>query len=148
MERFIEPFLTGALSLSPEELETKLSKSDTFIHALARYTRDRKVMRDQLIALLLAGRDTTASSLSWTFLELARNPHVVQKLKAEISEVVGDDGTPPSYQQIKDMRYLTHTINETLRLYPVVPFQCTSSIEGHELASGRWTGWYESGGHP
>jgi hypothetical protein len=55
---FVEPFIDDALRLSPEELVTK-SVSDvgyTFLHSLAAYTRDRKVLRDQLIAVLLAGR--------------------------------------------------------------------------------------------
>lgn len=136
MEDFIEPYITEALSLSPAELESKLSRNDTFIHALARYTRDRKVMRDQLVALLLAGRDTTAATLSWLFLELAKNPQVVEKLRAEIAQVLGDDGRPPNYQDIKDMKYLTHVINETLRLYPVVPFNVRSSLVDTTLPHG------------
>ena len=136
MEQFIEPFITEALSMSPEELDSKLSRSDTFIHALARYTRDRKVMRDQLTALLLAGRDTTAGTLSWVFLELAKNPRVVEKLRAEIVEFLGEDGRPPTYQDIKDMKYLTYTINETLRLYPVVPFNVRSALTDTSLPRG------------
>lgn len=136
MAHFIEPFITEALSMSPEELDSKLSKSDTFIHALARYTRDRKVMRDQLIALLLAGRDTTAGTLSWVFLELAKNPRAVNKLRAEIKEFLGEDGRPPTYQDIKDMKYLTYTINETLRLYPVVPFNVRSALTDTSLPRG------------
>ncbi|KAK7885389.1 hypothetical protein LTR67_010567 [Exophiala xenobiotica] len=136
VEAFIEPFITDALALSPAELESKLSRSDTFIHALARFTRDRKVMRDQLFALLLAGRDTTASTLSWLFLELAKNPRVVDKLQAEIDGFLGKDGRPPSYQDIKDMKYLNHTINETLRLYPVVPFNVRASLTDTSLPHG------------
>ncbi|EXJ95308.1 hypothetical protein A1O1_00428 [Capronia coronata CBS 617.96] len=136
MEQFIEPFITEALSMSPEELESKLSRSDTFLHALARHTRDRKVVRDQLVALLLAGRDTTASTLSWLFLELAKNPRVVDKLREEILEVLGQDGRPPTYQEVKDMKYLTYTINETLRLYPVVPFNVRSALTDTTLPHG------------
>ena len=136
MDEFMEPYIEQALSLSPEELETKLSKSDTFIHSLARYTRDPKLMRDQLTAILLAGRDTTASSLSWTFLELARNPQVVSKLKSEIVDTLGSRGRPPSYQEIKDMKYLTYIINETLRLYPAVPFNVRNSLTDTCLPHG------------
>ena len=52
------PFIEDALRLSPMELEKK-TKSDygyTFLHALASYTRDRKMLRDQIISVLLAGR--------------------------------------------------------------------------------------------
>lgn len=136
MEHFIEPFITEALAMSPAELESKLSRSDTFIHALARYTRDPKVMRDQLTALLLAGRDTTAATLSWLFLELSKNPRVVEKLRTEIVETLGNDGRPPTYQDIKDMKYLTHAINETLRLYPVVPFNVRAALADTTLPRG------------
>src|SRR5947209_6924714 len=67
LERFISPFISRTLSLPPSELD-KLSKSDkdfTFLHSLARSTRDAKVIRDQLMAVLIAGRDTTAATLSW-----------------------------------------------------------------------------------
>ncbi|KAL2401007.1 Cytochrome P450 monooxygenase pvhE [Exophiala dermatitidis] len=101
-----------------------------------RLGRDRKVVRDQLVALLLAGRDTTASTLSWLFLELAKNPQVVETLRAEIFEFLGKDGRPPTYQEIKDMKYLTYTINETLRLYPVVPFNVRSALTDTTLPHG------------
>jgi cytochrome P450 len=136
MDKFMQPFIAETLALSPEELESKLSKSDTFIHAMARFTRDPKMIRDQITSLLLAGRDTTASTLSWLFLELSRNPRVVEKLRAEIKDMLGDSGRPPTYQEIKDMRYLTWTINETLRLYPVVPFNVRTALKDTTLPHG------------
>ena len=136
MDRFIEPWITEALSLSQEELDTKLSKSDTFLHALARRTRDRKVIRDQLVALLLAGRDTTSTTMSWMILELARKPAVVKKLRQEIADNVGTNGERPSYENIKNMKYLTWIINETLRLYPVVPFNVRTSLTDTTLPRG------------
>lgn len=138
MDKFIEPWITEALSLSQSELDQKLSKKDTFLHALARRTRDRKVIRDQLVALLLAGRDTTSTTLSWMILELARNPAVVAKLRAEIKEQVGSNPRKarPSYDNIKNMKYLTWIINETLRLYPVVPFNVRTSLTDTTLPRG------------
>src|SRR5271168_1219862 len=133
---FIEPYITEALQCSPAELERKLSKTDSFLHALARYSRDRKLIRDQLVAILLAGRDTTASSLSWAFLELARNPGAVEKMRAEIIEHLGPNGRKPTYEDIKDMEYLTAVINETLRLYPVVPFNVRTSLVDTTLPRG------------
>lgn len=121
--------------MSQDELSEKLSKSDTFIHALARFTRSRKVIRDQLTAILLAGRDTTAATLSWTFLELARRPAVVQKLRREILDMIGEN-TPPTYENLKDMKYLTYVINETLRLYPAVPFNVRTALVDTSLPRG------------
>lgn len=136
MDRFIEPWISEALNTSQEELDSKFSKKDTFLHALARRTRDRKVIRDQLVALLLAGRDTTSTTMSWMILELARKPAVVAKLRKEIADVVGSRGERPTYENTKDMKYLTWIINETLRLYPVVPFNVRTSLTDTTLPRG------------
>jgi cytochrome P450 len=136
VEAFIEKYITQTLALTPSELDQKSSKSDTFVHALARFTRSRKVIRDQIMAVLLAGRDTTASSLSWAFLELARNPRVVEKLRSEIVNQLGASGRPPTYQDIKNMKYLTYIINETLRLYPVVPYNMRNALVDTTLPRG------------
>ncbi|KAK0846669.1 hypothetical protein LTR03_006750 [Friedmanniomyces endolithicus] len=137
INRFVGNYIDRALQLSPEELE-KITKSDegyTFLHALASYTRDRDVLRDQLVAVLLAGRDTTAVTLSWLFYELSRHPQVVQKLRQEISSFVGPE-QQPTYDDLKSMRYLQHTLNEILRLYPVVPFNLRVALRDTTLPRG------------
>jgi hypothetical protein len=104
---FVNPFVERVLRLTPEDLETKTKSESgyTFLHALAGYTRDRKVLRDQLVAVLLAGRDTTACTLSWTFYELGRHPEVAERLRQEIINTVGLD-RPPTYNDLKNMKYL------------------------------------------
>ncbi|RMY46362.1 hypothetical protein D0865_09331 [Hortaea werneckii] len=137
LNRFVGTYIDRALELPPEELE-KRTKSDhgyTFLHALAGYTRDREVLRDQLVAVLLAGRDTTAVTLSWLFYELSKHPEVVRKLRQEIFNYVGLDKTP-TYDNLKSMKYLQHTLNETLRLYPVVPFNVRVALKDTTLPHG------------
>ena len=133
----IQPFIDQALSLSPEELEKKSTSEEgyTFLHALAAFTRDPKVLRDQITAVLLAGRDTTAMTLSWMFYELSRRPEIVTKLRQEISQCVGMD-RPPTYADLKSMRYLQHTINETLRIYPILPYNVRIAIKDTTLPRG------------
>lgn len=82
-----------------------MQSKHTFLHALANLTKDRKIIRDQILAILMAGRDTTASALSWAFFELARHPEITRKLRAEIIDTVGLD-TAPTYQDLKGMKYL------------------------------------------
>lgn len=107
INEFVTPFIEDTLRLSPEELTTKTKTEEgyTFLHALASYTRDKQMLRDQLVAVLLAGRDTTASTLSWTFYELARHPEIFKKLREEIVSQVGVDEAP-TYRHLKDMKYL------------------------------------------
>jgi cytochrome P450 len=123
------PFIEQTLALSQDELE-KLSKSDkafTFLHNIALFTRDPKVIRDQIVAVLLAGRDTTAATLSWTMYELSRYPAVYSRLRNEILNTVGPKRSP-TYEDLKAMAYLSHTLNETLRLYPAVPFNVRAAL--------------------
>ncbi|MHB8241076.1 MAG: cytochrome P450 [Solirubrobacteraceae bacterium] len=65
-------------------------------------------LRDELMTALVAGHETTASQLAWTFERLSREPAVLQRLHEELDSDAGDD-------------YLTATINEVLRHRPVLP---------------------------
>ncbi|KAK3300298.1 cytochrome P450 [Chaetomium fimeti] len=137
INRFVNLYIERTLRLTPDELANK-SKSDsgyTFLHALAAYTRDRQVLRDQLIAVLLAGRDTTACTLSWTVYELAHHPEVLKKLRAEILSVVGSTRAP-TYDDLKSMKYLQNVMNETLRLYPIVPYNVRLALKDTTLPRG------------
>lgn len=138
MDDFIQPYLQTVLSLSPKELDNKAKERDSFLDALARFTKDPRVLRDQLVAVLLAGRDTTAGTLSFCFFELARHPEVVRKLREEIATRlgVGAQGRIPTYDDLKEMKYLNAVINETLRFYPVVPFNVRYSLTDTTLPRG------------
>ncbi|KAK6197594.1 cytochrome P450 52A13 (DH-ALK2), partial [Scheffersomyces amazonensis] len=118
-------YVDRALSLTPEELEEKSKSGYVFLYELAKHTRDRKVLQDQLLNILVAGRDTTAGLLSFTFYELARNPDVFEKLKAEINETFGSgsnvDLSLITFESLKKCEYLKCVLNEVLRLYPSVP---------------------------
>lgn len=137
IDDFVNIFIEKALALSPKELEEKSSHDQgyTFLHAIAAYTRDRKLLRDQLVSILLAGRDTTACTLTWTIYRLSMEPRITAKLRQEIIRQVGLERTP-TYQDLKDMKYLQHILNETLRLYPVVPYNVRVALTDTTLPLG------------
>jgi hypothetical protein len=114
INEFVTPYIEESLRLTQEELATKTKSEEgyTFLHALASFTRDRKVLRDQLVAVLLAGRDTTAGTLSWTFYELARAPEITRKLREEIIQQVGLHRAP-TYDDLKSMKYLQVRLSTT-----------------------------------
>ncbi|KAK0708675.1 cytochrome P450 [Lasiosphaeris hirsuta] len=91
-----------------------------FIEELAGMTTDRTLLRDQVLSVLLASRDTTAALLSNLFYELARHPAVYAKLRNEIHTHL-PTGELPTEAAMNAMPYLRWCINEALRLYPVVP---------------------------
>lgn len=78
-----------------------------------------KVLKDETLNILLAGRDTTAVTLTFAVYKLSQHPDILQRLREEILATVGSS-RPPHYDDIRDMKYLRAFINETLRLYPPV----------------------------
>jgi cytochrome P450 len=80
---------------------------------------ENKILRDDLMTMLIAGHETTAAVLTWSLFELIKNPEIMQKVREEIDRVVGD--RIPEYADIKELRYLRLVIAETLRMYPEPP---------------------------
>jgi cytochrome P450 len=125
VHKFADYYVQKALTSSPEELEKHSQDGYIFLYELVKQTRDPHVLRDQLLNILLAGRDTTAGLLSFTFYELARNPRVWLKLKEEIYEKFGDGDNARlediTFESLKKCEYLKALLNEVLRMYPSVP---------------------------
>ncbi len=76
-------------------------------------------LRDEMITMLLAGHETTATSLSWVVHRLLQNPAVLEKVRAERQRVIGDG--PIQTEHVSELEYLDATIKETARLNPIVP---------------------------
>ncbi len=85
-------------------------------------------LRDELVTLLLAGHETTATSVAWAIERLVRHPQKLRRLLAEIDAGDSED-------------YMTAVVNETLRVRPVVPIvvrllQEPLQVGGHMLPAG------------
>ncbi|MBU7582937.1 MAG: cytochrome P450 [Nostoc sp. TH1S01] len=95
-------------------------------------------LRDELMTMLVAGHETTASALTWAFYWLDRLPEVREKLLQELSSL----GANPEPSNIAKLPYLTAVCQETLRIYPIVLtafFRVAKSpieIMGYKLPKG------------
>lgn len=78
----------------------------------------RRRLRSELVTVLLAGHETTASTLSWAFHLLDRHPEVWERLHDEVVSVLGD--RPPTYEDLQRLTYTTMILHEVMRLYPPV----------------------------
>ncbi|MGH3243508.1 MAG: cytochrome P450 [Spirillospora sp.] len=78
----------------------------------------RRRMRDELVTLLLAGHETTASTLGWSFYLLDRHPEVLERLREEVTSVLGD--RMPVLEDLNELLYTGMVIQEAMRLYPPV----------------------------
>ena len=96
-------------------------------------------LRDEMITLLAAGHETSATTLCWVFNRILREPDVLERLRAELAQVVGTGPVEPRH--VAQLEYLDATIKETLRLNPIIPLvgrrlRTPMRIAGRALPAG------------
>jgi len=89
-------------------------------------------LRDESITIFLAGHETTANALSWTWMLLAQNPNVESKLHEELDRVLG--GREPTVEDLPNLRYTGQVITESMRLYPPAWGMARVAIDDTEIA--------------
>ncbi|HYH85197.1 MAG TPA: cytochrome P450 [Pyrinomonadaceae bacterium] len=93
-------------------------------------------LRDEVMTLFLAGHETTANLLSWTWHLLAQNPEAERALHAELDRVL-EGGRLPTAEDVPALRYTEMVVAEAMRLYPPAWAIGRLSIEDHEVAGFR-----------
>jgi cytochrome P450 len=88
-------------------------------------------VRDEAMTLLLAGHETTANTLTWTWYLLSQSPEIERRLHAEVNEVLG--GRVPTVADLPELKYTRMVIEEALRLYPPAPLLSRKAIAADEL---------------
>ena len=94
-----------------------------------------KQLRDECMTLFLAGHETTALNLSWTWLLLSQYPDVDARLARELRDVLGD--RPATFADLPNLRYTGHVIAESLRMYPPAWSMGREAREDVELGGFR-----------
>lgn len=91
---------------------------------------DDQYLRDIILNFMIAGKDTSASTLSWFLYLLCKNPLVQEKIEQEVRDVTGGQKNETNIddfvakltdETLEKMHYLHAALTETLRLYPAVP---------------------------
>ncbi|XP_043372464.1 cholesterol 24-hydroxylase isoform X1 [Dermochelys coriacea] len=110
----------------PRDILTQILKED----AAQEETRDDETILDNFVTFFIAGlysHETTSNQLSFTIMELGRQPEILERLHAEVDEVIGAK-RDIDYEDLGKLEYLSQVLKESLRLYPPVP------------GTVRWTG--------
>jgi cytochrome P450 len=89
-------------------------------------------LRDEALTLFLAGHETTASTLSWTWWLLAQHSGVEEKLHTELDSVL--NGRVPTIDDLPRLTYTNCILSESMRLYPPAWAIARMAIDDHELA--------------
>jgi cytochrome P450 len=92
-------------------------------------------LRDEILTFLLAGHETTAVSLSWTWYRLSQHPEAEQKLHQELRQVLG--GRTPQLEDLPRLPYADKVVRESMRLYPPAWSLARTVAKEIELAGYR-----------
>jgi len=92
-------------------------------------------LRDEVMTLFMAGHETTANTLAWTWFLLSGHPDVEARFHAELDLVLG--GRPPAVADLPRLSFTENVVNETLRVYPTVWMVGREAIEPVELGGYR-----------
>jgi len=141
VHKWIDGEIKDALRVYNSKEKDATSKKSTeygFLGSLMNESQDPKVLRDAMLNVLLAGRDTTGCLLTWTMRLLVKHEEVMTKLRREIQRTVGtgDDARNPDRNDMKRMLYLSYVLKEVLRLYPSVPVNSRAAVKTTSLPTG------------
>ncbi|CAA6799132.1 MAG: Cytochrome P450 [uncultured Aureispira sp.] len=93
-------------------------------------------LKDESITIFVAGHETTANALSWTFYLLSQHPEKLQLLQNEIDRVL--QGSPPDFKSLRALHYTQMVLEESMRLYPPAwtigrKVGCDTNMNGYEI---------------
>jgi len=99
----------------------------------------KQQIRNELIVLFMAGHETTANVLAWTWYLVSQAPEVEAKLHAELDQVLA--GRTPEMDDVENLKYTRAILDETMRLYPPVPIlsreaMAEDTIRGRKVPAG------------
>lgn len=96
-----------------------------------------KELRDEVLTLVLAGHETTANALSWTFYLLSQSPEAATALHRELDEVLGGPLESLDLAKLSELRFTEATLKESMRIYPPVWSIGRSCDVPDEIAGAR-----------
>ncbi|MFL6360242.1 MAG: cytochrome P450 [Nitrososphaeraceae archaeon] len=105
--------------ISASENDKAVNKSNKNIHNIIYSSTNRQQLRDNVMTIFLAGHETVANALTWTFYLLSQNPREEEVLHEEVDSVLDDnDHTVPTAKDISKLEYTQRVFAESMRLYP------------------------------
>ncbi|XP_067620602.1 cytochrome P450 6a8 [Eurosta solidaginis] len=139
----VEQFITHLVRETVRIREEQNIKRNDFLNLLMemRHQKDEngqplmttENMAAQVFAFFIAGFETSSSNLSFGIYELAKNPHIQDKLRAEIMSVMAKHNGKLTYEAIQDMTYLDCVMTETIRMYPALAAITRITTEDYKI---------------
>ena len=123
--------LIAARRISGEKRDDLLSVLLTAVDDESSGRMSDRQLRDEMMTLFLAGQETTATALTWTWYLLSQHPDVEARLLNELHQVLR--GRTPTAADLPNLPYTEMVVREALRLYPPAPGVAREPIEDVEI---------------
>jgi cytochrome P450 len=117
---------------NPKEAKDLLSMLMTACDEETGEMMNNEQLRDEVMTMFLAGHETTASSLTWTWYLLSKNPIARRCIQQELKDVLAE--RLPTFEDLPKLQYTQLVVKESLRIYPSVWLFLRSAIEDDEIA--------------
>ncbi|KAK6142876.1 hypothetical protein DH2020_023224 [Rehmannia glutinosa] len=147
--RVIDEFVYKLISSKSEKMhkshdDPSWKKDDILSRFLQFSETDPKYLRDIILNFIIAGKDTTATTLSWFIYMLCKHPLVQEKVAKEIEDAtdskdvvdISEFAASLSEEALERMHYLHAALTETLRLYPAVPVDAKFCLSDDTMPDG------------
>jgi cytochrome P450 family 6 len=130
--------IKGEVTEDKEHEDNQFEKDAKLNHQTKKGEFDELTIIATSIVLMVAGYDTTGTTLAFACYQLAKSPEVQDRLRAEVEDAAGESNELLTYDEIQDMHYLDQIISETLRFYnPASLLQRSSTkkykVPGHDF---------------
>jgi cytochrome P450 len=135
MTDYVEKLVERSLATKqPVEVSTSHGNSRyVFVKELVSQTNDKMRIRAEALSVLFAATDTTATLLTNVWFELSKRPDIWARLRDEIDTL---HNQKPSYEQLKNLKYLRAVLTESQRLYPIAPDNGRQALQDTVLPLG------------
>ncbi|KAK9293083.1 hypothetical protein L1049_021067 [Liquidambar formosana] len=128
VDEFVYKLIRSKIELVRKSVnDSSMKKGDVLSRFLELKETDPKYLKDIILSFIIAGKDTTATTLSWFLYMLCKHPLIQEKIALEIREATklkdsfDEVAASITEEALDKMQYLHAALTETLRLYPAVP---------------------------
>ncbi|KAM4087192.1 hypothetical protein ACJW30_10G159300 [Castanea mollissima] len=157
IDEFVYKVITSKIEQVNNPLvDLPMKKGDILSRFLELRKTDPKYLKDIILSFMIAGKDTTASTLSWFIYLLCKHPHIQEKIALEVREStnlkdnssIDELANSMTEEALVRMQYLHAALTETLRLYPAVPvdgkicFSDDTWPDGYSVRKGDAVAYY------
>ncbi|KAL4604317.1 hypothetical protein ACB092_10G185200 [Castanea dentata] len=157
IDEFVYKVITSKIEQVNNPLvDLPMKKGDILSRFLELRKTDPKYLKDIILSFMIAGKDTTASTLSWFIYLLCKHPHIQEKIALEVREStnlkdnssIDELANSITEEALVRMQYLHAALTETLRLYPAVPvdgkicFSDDTWPDGYSVRKGDAVAYY------